>query len=72
MKFVQIKKGQKLHIVYEPGEGKDDQHLIKAGFLSSPICGRGFDENGNFRLTTNLPMEHACKNCIRVLNKKQS
>ena len=28
MRYMQIEGGQKLHLVYEPGEGRDAQHLI--------------------------------------------
>jgi len=30
MRYMQIEGGQKLHLVYEAGEGRDAQHLIKA------------------------------------------
>jgi len=66
---MQIKGGQKLHLVYEPGEGKDDQNIIRAGYLSAPICGRGFD-NGNFRMTINVPLANACKRCLKVYNAR--
>jgi len=67
---MQIKGGQKLHLAYEPGEGKDNTHLIEANHISAPICGRGFDKNGNFRMTINLPMGNACKNCTKVYNAR--
>ena len=66
MRYMQIKSGQKLHLVYEPGEGPSPDRLIPAGKLSAPICGRGFDENGRFRMTINVPLAHACKNCQRA------
>ena len=66
MRWMQIKSGQKLHLVYEPGEGPDAEHLIPAGYLSAPICGRGLDEHGGFRMTINAPLGHACKRCLRV------
>lgn len=71
MRYMQIKSGQKLHLVYEAGEGKDDEHLIKKGYISSPICGRGFDINGNHRMTINVPLANACKNCLRVDNSRR-
>ncbi len=70
MLYMQIKAGQKLHLVYEPGEGKDDQSLIRADHVSAPICGRGFDENGNFRMTINVPLANGCKNCRRVFDAR--
>lgn len=48
MRYMQIKAGNKLHLAYEAGEGKDRENLIPAGHISAPICGRGFDENGAF------------------------
>lgn len=70
MRYMQIKSGQKLHLVYEPGEGKDPQSLIPANHVSAPICGRGFDENGHFRMTINVPLGNACRNCQRVYNRR--
>lgn len=69
MRYMQIKPKQKLHLVYEAGEGKDKSHLIEAGHISAPICGRGFDEYGNFRMTINAPLGNACKNCLRIIRK---
>lgn len=66
MRYMQIKGGQKLHLVYEPGEGISSETLIPAGNISSPICGRGFDEHGRFRMTINVPLANACKRCLRV------
>jgi len=70
MRYMQIKSGQKLHLVFEAGEGKDETKLIKAEHISAPICGRGFDKNGNFRMTINVPLGNACKNCLRVYNAR--
>ncbi len=71
MRYMQIKRGQKLHLVYEAGEGNDKEHLIAAGSLSAPICGRGFDENGGYRMAINMPLGNTCKNCLRIYNKRQ-
>lgn len=70
MKYLQVKGGQKLHLVYEPGEGVDSKSLIRFGHISAPICGRGFDENGNYRMTINVPLGNACKRCLRVYNAR--
>ena len=70
MRYMQIKGSQKLHLVYEPGEGVDPKRLIPAGYVSAPICGRGFDENGQFRMTINVPLGHACRRCLRVFNSR--
>ena len=64
MRYAQYRSGQKLHLVYEPGEGKDDANIVRAGHLSWPLCGRR-DGNG-YRMTINLPLGHACRNCQRV------
>ena len=61
MRYAQEKGGQKLHLVYEPGEGH--REITKAGFLSQPICGRVVDR---YRMSINVPLAHACKNCLRV------
>lgn len=68
MIYMQIEGGQKLHLVYEPGEGRDARHLIPAKHVSSPICGRGFDKNGNFKMTINVPLANACKRCLKIYN----
>ena len=68
MTYMQIESGQKLHLVYEPGEGRNANELIRAGRLSAPICGRGFSpkyRNG-YRMTINVPLANACRNCLRV------
>jgi len=68
MRYAQIHSGNKLHLVYEPGEGIDDQHLVKAGYVSAPLCGQKFE--GNYRMTINVPLAHACKRCLKVYNKR--
>lgn len=62
MRYAQIKAGQKLHFVYEPGEGWGEQ-IIRADTLSLPLCGRRAD---HYRMTINVPLAHACQNCQRV------
>jgi hypothetical protein len=64
MIYAQISSGLRLHLAYEPGEGKDDESIVRAGFLSAPICGRRIA--GNYRMTCNLPMANACRSCLRV------
>ena len=75
MRYMQIDRGQKLHLVYELGEGVDRQNLIPCGQVSAPICGRGFDTSGKysdgFRMTINVPLANACKNCLRVYHARQ-
>lgn len=72
MTYMQIKSGQKLHLVYEPGEGRDDSHLIKSGYIGAPLCGRGFDSNGDHRMTINVPLGNSCGNCQRVYRARHS
>ena len=67
MIYAQIKSGNKLHLAYEPGEGPDDNHIVRAGHLSHPLCGMKVD---GYRMTINVPLGHACKNCLRVYNSK--
>ncbi len=56
MRYLQHKGGQKLHLVFEIDNG-----------LTHPICGRKFD---SYRANFNIPMGHACKNCLRVFKSK--
>lgn len=65
MIYAQIKSGQKLHYVYTAGEGRNDTNLVKAGHVSAPICGRAV--HAGYRMTINVPLGNACKNCMRVL-----
>ncbi|HTV71176.1 MAG TPA: hypothetical protein VMF90_21820 [Rhizobiaceae bacterium] len=64
MTYAQIDKGMKLHIVCEPGEEYRGE-VIRIGHLSAPLCCtprfRGF-----YRMTINVPLGNACKNCRRV------
>lgn len=64
MRYAQVKGGQKLHLVYEPGEGPDPRNLIPAGHLSAPLCGRPVESG--YRMNINVPLGNACKNCQRV------
>jgi hypothetical protein len=68
MRYAQIKGGQRLHLVYEGGEGRDDQHLVRNGFLSQPLCGA---KSEGYRMTINVPLGNACRNCMRVYRARQ-
>jgi len=59
MYYAQEKSGKKLHLVYD-AEDK----------VSQPICGKKVD---NYRMTINVPLGNACKNCLRIyrINKGQ-
>lgn len=69
MRYAQVSSGQKLHLVYGPGEGTDPANLIRAGYVSSPLCGRQWD--GRYRMTINVALANACKNCLRVHRSRQ-
>jgi len=65
MRYAQIKSGHKLHLVFEAGEGWSGDKLVKAGHVSAPLCNEHtFD--GRYRMTINVPLANACKNCLRV------
>ena len=67
MIYAQISSGMKLHLVYEPGEGHKE--IVRAGFLSLPICGRRVPSRG-YRMTINVPLANACRNCLRVYRSR--
>lgn len=69
MRYAQYRSGQKLHLVYEPGEGYGDL-IVRAGQLSWPLCGRR-DERG-YSMTINVPLAHACRNCGRVYEARRA
>lgn len=65
MIYAQIKSGAKLHLACEAGEETRGE-IIRYGFISAPICGTPAFK-GSYRMTCNLPLANACKNCRRVL-----
>lgn len=69
MRYAQIGARQKLHLVYEPGEGASPTSLIPAGRLSRPLCNRPFTDH--YRMTINVPLGHACRNCLRVYGSRK-
>ena len=70
MKYMQIRGGQKLHLVYEAGEGRDPQHLTPAHHVSAPLCGRGFSPTGGYRMLINVPLGNACRRCLKHANQR--
>lgn len=62
MTYAQYNRGNKLHLVCEPGEELRGQ-IVRAGYLSWPLCGR---KGPQYRMTINVPLAHACHNCLRV------
>jgi hypothetical protein len=67
MIYAQFKSGQKLHLVYEPGEGYRGV-IVRAGQLSWPLCGKR--NAGSYRMTINVPLGHSCRNCWRIYNSR--
>ena len=57
MRYAQVKSGQKLHLVFE----------LHNESLTNPICGRKVE---GYRMTINLPLGNACKNCQKRANSK--
>ena len=55
MRYAQEKRRQKLHLVHT----RDDEPELRA------ICGRRVRR---WRITINLPMGMACRNCLRCLS----
>ena len=53
MRYLQHKRGQKLHLVFELEDG-----------LTHPICGRKFD---SYRASFNVPLGNSCKTCRQRL-----
>jgi len=64
MIYAQISRGRRLHLAYEAGEGRDPSALVPAGQISPPLCGKHIP--AGYRMTVNLPLANACKNCQRV------
>ena len=54
MRYAQEKLGQKLHLVHERADG---------GVGLEALCGRY--AAGGWRMTINVPLGHACRNCLR-------
>ncbi len=59
MRYAQEKKGQRLHLVKEV----DD---LRGGTVPSltALCGRSAPRG--WRMTCNMPLNRACKTCLRV------
>jgi hypothetical protein len=61
MIWAQIRGGGKMHLALEAGEKMRGEVLRD---LSPPLCGARL--KGDYRMVCNLPLGHACKNCLRV------
>lgn len=64
MRYAQVKGGQRLHLACEPGEEYRGE-VIRKGYLSHPLCGRPVPDG--YRMTINVPLANACRNCLRVV-----
>jgi hypothetical protein len=69
MLYAQIAKGQKLHIVREAGE-RIDGEIVRYGNLSRPLCNAPHFK-GRYRMTCNLPLANACRNCLRIISPRK-
>jgi hypothetical protein len=56
MRYAQEYGGQQLHLVHEV-DGLVDFRAL---------CGRSPVKRGHWRMTINVPLRHACRNCLRV------
>lgn len=52
-RYAQEHKGEKLHLVYDLANGN----------VTTPFCGKRIR---GWRMTINMPLGNACKNCLRV------
>lgn len=59
-RYAQEYGGQKLHLVQDFGHGE-------VAFRA--ICGRNPSRRGNWRMTINVPLAHACHNCVKIFNR---
>jgi hypothetical protein len=66
MRYAQFSAGNKLHLVCEPGEEYRGT-VIRIGELSWPLC--GLRVKPNYRMTVNMPLSHACRRCLAVLER---
>jgi hypothetical protein len=62
LRYAQEYGGQQLHLVTNYGDGK-------VAFRAA--CGRTPARRGTWRMTINVPLGHACKNCLRVLQTRR-
>lgn len=69
MTWAQIRGGNKMHLALEAGEALPSGEVIRRGFISAPLCGtRAF--RGEYRMTSNVPWGHSCRNCVRIANAR--
>lgn len=61
MRYAQEFGGQKLHLVEESIDNQTNQRVIS----NKALCGRTPSKRGQWRMTINLPLGHACKKCVK-------
>jgi len=61
-RYAQEYGGQKLHLVQDFGDGE---------VAYRAVCGRNPGKRGTWRMTINVPLANACKNCVRLFAKRQ-
>lgn len=59
-RYAQEYGGQKLHLVEDYGNGC---------VSSLSLCGRQPLKRGKWRMTINIPMGYACKNCVKITSQ---
>lgn len=62
-RYAQEYRSQKLHIV---------EAYVDGSVAQRAYCGRRPEHRGAWRMTINVPLRHACKNCLRVWRAKES
>ena len=65
MIWAQIHRGGKLHLALEAGEELPNGEVIRRGYISAPLC-QTTAFKGSYRATFNVPLAHACRNCMRI------
>jgi hypothetical protein len=62
VRYAQEYGGQKLHLVREVDPAFNRGREVEMVAL----CGRRPSKRGDWRMTINVPLGHACKGCLRV------
>lgn len=69
MRWAQIRSGEPLHLVMEPGEETPNGYVVRKGELSDPLCGA--DARSGYRMNCNMPLGNACKACKKAYLKHE-
>lgn len=60
LRYAQEYGGQQLHLVEAHTDGS---------VSARSLCGRKPNKRGNWRMTINCPLGHACKKCLKVADR---